>query len=129
MDLTKIYGKYYFKEIDDNSEFNNEFYLNLFSNDDDKIKFDLEMITNGSFGKIGRTWIGAGVFRADHFAMIIEKELDWILMTKDKERTVSENIYFKTLPIEIYPYEKKLILYHKKIDKQLHFTKIKPDNE
>jgi len=128
MDLTKIYGKYYFKEEDD-SEFNNEFFLNLFSNEDDKIKFDLEMITNGDFGKIGKTWTGTGVFRLDHFAMIIEKELDWIIMTKDKDLTVNENVYFKTLPIEIYPYEKKLILYHKKIDKQLHFTKVEPNKK
>ncbi len=123
MDLTKIYGEYSFKEEDD-SEFRNEFFLKLFSINNDKIKFELEMITNGSFGKIGRTWLGAGIFRADHFAMIIEKELDWILLAKDKDKTVNENNLFKSLPLEIYPYEKKLILYHKKIDKQLHFKKI-----
>ncbi len=123
MDLTQIYGNYYFIEEDD-SIFTNEFFLNIFPFSENKIKFDLEMVTNGGFGKIGKNWLGIGVFRSDHFAMIIEKELDWAFTNKDASKTIFENKHFESLPLEIYPYEKQLILYHKKIDKKIHLKKI-----
>lgn len=128
MDLTKIYGDYYLKEEDD-SIFTNEFFLTLQPTKDGKSSFFLEMITSGVFGKLGRTWLGTGVFRSDHFAMIIKRELDWVLTGDSDEKTTKENEQFETLPLEIYPYEKEIILYHKKIEKKLHFKRVKKEND
>ena len=120
-----IIGKYYSIEKNE-TEFSNEFTLNIYRTENNKIKFDLEMATTGDFGKFGINWIGLCIFRIDHFALIIEKELDWVIAKNDKEKTISEKENVETLPIELYPNEKnkELIVYHKKIDKQIFLKKI-----
>ena len=122
-EVTKILGRYYLKE-QDHPDFANEFILDLYKKDG-KIRFNLEMVTLGNFGKVGRNWIGIGIFRADHFVLIIERELDWAMAKEDKEKTVNESQNVETLPIEIYPMDKEIIVYHRKIERQLHLKKIK----
>ena len=121
----KILGKYYSHEKNE-TEFSNEFNLNIYRTDNNKIKFDLEMATKGNFGKFGRNWIGLCIFRIDHFALIIQKELDWVIGKNDTEKTASEKESVETLPIELYPDEIKneVIIYHTRIDKQIFLKKI-----
>ena len=128
-ELKNIFGKYYLKE-QDNPEFASEFILDLYE-EKGKIKFNFEMVTFGDFGKIGKNWIGISVFRSDHFALIVEKELDWAMAKNDKEKTINDINYLGTLPIEIYPNEdeyeekKEIIVYHRQLDRQLTLLKIK----
>ena len=123
-DLYNIQGKYFLKE-QDNSEFVNEFLLDLYQ-EKDRLKFNLEMVTSGKFGKFGKNWIGVSIFRSDHYALIIEQELDWVMLAEDNEKTVNESKHFESLPIEIYPneQEQEIIVYHIKIERQLNLKRI-----
>ncbi len=118
----KIFGTYFWEEADENSLFANSFTLRLY---DEKglIKFDFIMVTSGKFGKVGKDWYGTGIFRNDHLALIIEKEKDWTYTADDNETTEYLTEKYEPLPIEIFTEEKKVIVYHKDMDKYLTLYK------
>ena len=108
----------------DETEFSNVFELTIFS-ENDQINFILVMKTQGNFGTVGKSWLGKGFFRSDHLALIIKKEKDWTHIIEDNEtieNTIEKN---ESLPIEIYTDEKKVIVYHKNIERYISMKKVK----
>lgn len=116
MQAEETFGTYktIIKDVN-NSEFFNEFELKIYEKNSE-IKFKLVMTTNGEFGTIGQDWLGKGVFRNDHLALIIEKEVDWTFLKDDNEKVSYEKEKYEPLPIEIYTEQGIVIIYHKSID-------------
>jgi hypothetical protein len=121
-ELNEIFGTYKTSEKDKNSKFSNNFILKLYEKQD-AIHFDFIMITSGDFGKIGKDWYGKGIFRNDHFALIIEQERDWTYTKSDDKTTEYKIEKHESLPIEIYTEESKVIIYHKYLNKYISLYK------
>ncbi len=121
--IEQIVGKYEKKEIDPDTGFGNEFFLDLEKNTDEQLRFIFTMTTVGGFGRMGETWEGTGVFRGDHFALIIEKQDSWVENT-DGSRIDNEITTKETLPIELYPHFGVVAIFHKKINRIVTLDKI-----
>ena len=124
MSINDIIGTYRATEKLGELPFNNEFLLKIYK-ENEKIKFDLKMITNGEFGKVGKTWIGSGIFRFPHLSLIIEKEKDWIFDEEKNETVTYERDKKEALPVEIYTENNSyVVIYHKVIDRLVTLYKI-----
>jgi hypothetical protein len=87
------------------------------------------MATIGPFGKMGETWEGIGVSRGDHLALVIEKQSNWV-EDKDKKNQVSDSENtLQSLPIELYPHEDNVAIFHKKIDKLIVLKPLEQEPE
>ncbi len=113
-----ILGIYKATEKESNSEFSNDFILKLYK-ENNSIKFDFIMTTQGNFGKIGKNWYGKGIFRSDHLALIIEQEKDWTYTANDNKTTEYLRDKYESLPVEIYTEEEKAIIYHKNLNRYI----------
>jgi len=119
----QVVGKYEKKEIDKETGFGNEFFLDLYKENDNKLGFSFTMTTIAKFGKIGETWEGYGIFRGDHFALIIEKQDSWV-ENPEGNRVNNEEETKETLPIELYPHSDIVAIFHKKINRIIELKKI-----
>jgi len=119
----ETFGTYKAVEKDSDSEFFNEFELKIFRVKDE-IKFILIMTTNGNFGTIGKDWLGKGIYRNDHLALIIETEIDWTYLNEDHEKSIYEREKHESLPIEIYTDQGIAVIYHKSIDNFIELKKV-----
>ncbi|MEA3452202.1 MAG: hypothetical protein U9Q83_09925 [Bacteroidota bacterium] len=118
-----IFGVYKKTENEfDSVSFSNEFILKLHKKDK-LVKFEFIMTTKGNFGKVGKDWYGKGVFRNDHFALIIEEERDWTYVSENNEITEYLRKKNEILPIELYTEERKVIVYHKNFNKYITLLK------
>jgi len=120
-DLNKNIGTYYFTEAG-TENFSTEYILEIFE-EDIKIRFKLEMIINGNFGKNGKTWIGLCIDRNDFISMIAEIETDWTYTVIDNKKTENSNYIFEVLPLEIYRKNDNLILNIITINKRINLIK------
>ncbi len=114
--INEILGKYEKKEIDQENNFGNEFFLTLEKDQQGQLRFVFTMTTVGQFGRMGETWEGKGFFRGDHFALVIERENQWVENTKG-EKVNNETQTKETLPIELYPHFGVVAIFHKKLNR------------
>ncbi len=121
--IDQIIGRYEKKEIDETTGFGNEFFLDLDRNENEKLRFTFTMTTVGKFGRMGETWEGSGIFRGDHFALIIEKQNTWV-ENPQGVRVDNETETKETLPIELYPHFGVVAVFHKKINRIVTLDKI-----
>ena len=121
--IDQITGKYEKKEIDEESGFGNEFFLDLEKDSNKRLRFVFTMTTVGKFGRMGETWEGSGIFRGDHFALIIEKQNSWVENTNG-QRVDNEVQTKETLPIELYPHFGVVAVFHKKINRIVTLDKM-----
>ncbi len=119
----KIYGTYIAVEIDE-TEFSNHFELKIYS-DQELIKFDFIMKTEGNFGSVGKNWYGKGIFRADHLVLIVEMEKDWTYIKSDDDYVEHNRPKNENLPVEIYTDEDRVVVYHIDLDRYILMNKIK----
>jgi len=119
-DIFGVYKKV--ENTNDSDLFSNEFILKLYKKNE-FVKFEFIMTTKGDFGKVGKDWCGKGIFRNDHFALIIEKERDWTYMVEEDETTEYLQDKNEILPIELYTDEEKVIVYHKSFNKYITLLK------
>ncbi len=82
------------------------------------------MSTFGQFGKMGETWKGTGIARGDHIALIIEEHINWIEDHQKNQRTESSEKVKNALPIELFPFNDDVVIFHKKIDKIITLKKV-----
>ena len=123
MSIDDILGTYKATEKLGDLPFHNEFLLKIYR-ENEKIKFNLKMTTNGEFGIVGKTWIGSGVYRFPHISLIIEKEKDWIFDEEKNETVTYERDKKEALPVEIYTDNAYVVIYHKVIDRLVTLYKI-----
>lgn len=121
ININRLIGIYKYKEIGTN-DFSTEFFLDIYE-DDIKICFKLEMIVNGNFGKIGKTWKGMCVDRDDYVALIAEKEIDWTFTVIDNKRNENEQKIFEILPLELYSDNSEIMLNIVTVSKKIKLTK------
>ncbi len=121
--IDQIIGKYEKKEINEESGFGNEFFLDLEKDNNKHLRFVFTMTTVGKFGRMGETWEGNGIFRGDHFALIIEKQNSWVENTQG-QRVDNEVKTKETLPIELYPHFGVVAVFHKKINRIVTLDKM-----
>ncbi len=126
--LQNIVGKYSFKEIDKQTGFGNEYQLSIEKTNNGKYIFEFNMSTFGQFGKMGETWKGTGIARGDHIALIIEEHINWIEDNQKNQRTESSEKVKNALPIELFPFNDDVVIFHKKIDKIITLKKINDKN-
>ncbi len=125
MDLLEdIEGSYYSSEIDPDSGFGNEFTLKIHKNTQSKYEFEFEMATLGAFGKMGETWKGYGYPRGDHIALIINEQINWVEDNITNERTQSNETLHNPLPIELFPHQDMVAIFHKKLDKLIKLRRL-----
>jgi hypothetical protein len=123
-EIEKILGIYKAKVSDgEKAIFSNEFELNIYQANNE-ILFTFIMKTKGAFGVIGKNWYGKGVFRSDHFALVIENEKDWTYTKSDNKTVEYLRKKHETLKIEIYTDENKAIVYHVSFDNYLTLEKV-----
>ncbi len=121
--LHDISGKYTFKEIDKQTGFGNEYILKIKKTEQNKYVFEFNMSTFGEFGKMGETWKGTGIARGDHVALIIEEHINWIEEQDHEQRIESNEKVKNALPIELFPFNDDVVIFHKKIDKIITLKK------
>ena len=121
-EIEKILGVYRTVETDE-TEFSNVFELNIYVKND-QIYFVLVMKTEGNFGVVGRSWLGKGVFRSDHLALVIRKEKDWTYIIDDDEIVENTQDKNESLPIEIYTDDERVIVFHKNIERYITLNKV-----
>ncbi len=118
-----IEGKYFSANEEKPEGFYNEYEL-IIKKDKEEWRFELDMTTNVPQGTMGVTWEGKLVNRADHFAIIIQKQTDWIQLKNDKQPIKHSKKTFETVPVEVYPEEDKIIIYHKNFPHSLELYKV-----
>jgi len=123
--LEDIIGKYYKKEIDKETGFGTEFFLEVEEAEEGRLKFVFEMDTLGEFGKIGETWRGTGISRGDHLLFVVQQQENWV--QNGDERIGNEVEQQDILPIEAFPHFGKIVIYHKKINKLVTLDKKEED--
>lgn len=121
--IEQIIGTYKAHEYDIKSPFWNNFVLNIFKKEN-QIFFTFEMTTEGAVGKIGKVWEGRGFLRADHLALVIDYEIDWIFTSDDNQISEHRTPKNESLPVEIYTVSDSIIVYHKYIDRYIELKKI-----
>ena len=125
MSIDDIIGNFKTIEKLGDLPFYNEFLLKIYK-ENDKIKFEFKMTTNGEFGIVGKTWLGIGIFRFPHLSLIIEKEKDWIFDEEKNETVTYERNKKEALPVEIYTGDNSyVVIYHKVIDRLITLYKQK----
>jgi len=120
-EINKLIGKYYFIE-QGTENFSNEFILEIYE-EDIKLVFRLEMIVNGNFGKIGKTWFGMCVDRDDFVSLIAEKEIDWTFTVMDNKKTENSKSIFEVLPLEVLYNQTNIVIHIIKVHKKIKLIK------
>ncbi len=122
--LENISGTYYSSEIDEKTGFGNEFLLKIAKTEQGKYEFFFEMATIGAFGKMGETWKGYGYPRGDHIALIINEQINWVEDNISNQRTESNETLHNPLPIELFPHQDTVAIFHKKLDKLIKLKRL-----